>query len=122
MNQNRKGGVIISGVWCSVKFTAPPSPQHHVIVCCCSLLYPTDSQGNSCGQGDFSDRRNLFYFDLLECIPKDVTSLYKITSCPTQQICVKDCPSKNTMFNSLTSKREDMYCTDAVSGTYFLNF
>jgi choline transporter-like protein 2/4/5 len=53
------------------------------------LLYPTDSHGNSCGSGDYVDKKYLFFFDLLECIPTDITAMFKITSCPTQQICVK---------------------------------
>ena len=61
------------------------------------LLYPTDSNGNSCGEGDFSDRKYLFFFDLLECIPTDITSMFKISSCPTQQICVSECPKKNML-------------------------
>ena len=72
------------------------------------LLYPTDSNGNSCGQGDYADKKNLFFFDLLECIPTDITSMFKITSCPTQQICVKDCPSKNTL--AIDEKKIDLFC------------
>jgi len=74
------------------------------------LLYPTDSHGNSCGQGEFADKKNLFFFDLLECIPKDLTSMWKISSCPTQQICVKECPSKNILGSSPKTAKADLYC------------
>ena len=74
------------------------------------LLYPTDTHGNSCGEGEFSDRKNLFFFDLLECVPKNLSSLFSISSCPSYQICVKDCPSKNTMATSPTTPKSDLYC------------
>lgn len=75
------------------------------------LLYPTDSQGNPCGQGEFAEKKNLFYFDLLQCIPKDVSQMMKITGCPTHQICVKNCPTKNTLASNPLTSKSDLYCT-----------
>ncbi|XP_065646897.1 choline transporter-like protein 4 isoform X2 [Hydra vulgaris] len=72
------------------------------------LLYPTDSRGNLCGVGTFADRKNLFYFDLLECIPNSLSDIYSITSCKTTQICVKDCPSQNAFY--LTADKSNLYC------------
>jgi len=58
------------------------------------LLYPTNSLGQICGQGDFKDRPYLLFFDLTQCLNPAVISL----GCPTPQICVKECPSKTEVF------------------------
>lgn len=50
------------------------------------LVYPQDSQGNLC-QGDTP---YLFYFDLVKCVGVDAI----LTGCPTQQICIKNCPDQ----------------------------
>ncbi|XP_057289899.1 choline transporter-like protein 4 isoform X1 [Hydractinia symbiolongicarpus] len=72
------------------------------------LLYPTDSHGDTCGEGKHADRKNLFYFDLLECIPKSISEIYSLTACKTHQICVKNCPTDNTY--SKTADRDKLYC------------
>ncbi|XP_067951394.1 choline transporter-like protein 2 isoform X2 [Watersipora subatra] len=56
------------------------------------LLYPSDSNGSLCGYGDYLDRPNLFFFDLVDCAkvgPAIVTN-----GCPTKQICVTSCPTE----------------------------
>ncbi|RUS83474.1 hypothetical protein EGW08_008790 [Elysia chlorotica] len=55
------------------------------------LVYPTDSFGNICGTGAYSDKKFLFFFDLLRCAQ---TGAAVVTmGCPTPQICVSECPS-----------------------------
>ena len=54
------------------------------------LMYPTDSYGDICGQGDFSNKPYLMFFDLTKCI-----SLTAIAGCPTPQVCVEKCPKEN---------------------------
>jgi len=60
------------------------------------VLYPTDSRGDICGQGELEDRPFLLFFDLTRCINPAVVSL----GCPTPQTCVKECPSLTTSFYS----------------------
>lgn len=55
------------------------------------LINPTDSYGNVCGVGNFSDKKYLLYFDLTKC----ATPTILLTGCPTPQICVSSCPIYN---------------------------
>jgi len=85
-----------------------------------TLLYPTDSQGNLCGdEGEFKDRPNLLFFDLMECLPKEynLNTLTSIPKCPTEQICVKSCPKENKFFSSVSAKKSEMYCKYKVNAT-----
>jgi len=52
------------------------------------LMYPTNSFGQICGQGELADKPFLLFFDLTKCI-----SLSALTGCPTPQVCVEQCPS-----------------------------
>ncbi|XP_013392467.1 choline transporter-like protein 2 isoform X2 [Lingula anatina] len=86
------------------------------------LIYPSDSEGNLCGYGNFVNKPNLFFFDLLKCtnVAQNVA-----VGCPTTQVCVSKCPDKNWVWvaaaaqdaNPLLSTqerrklKEDMYCT-----------
>ena len=45
------------------------------------LMYPTNSFGQICGQGDHADKPFLLFFDLTKCI-----SLSALTGCPTPQV------------------------------------
>jgi len=54
------------------------------------LIHPTDSLGNTCGNGTLKDRPNLLFFDLTECLNPAVISL----GCPTPQVCVEKCPTE----------------------------
>lgn len=54
------------------------------------LLYPTDSEGNVCGVGEFKERPYLFFFDLTQCLKTSVV----IKGCQTPQVCVEKCPDK----------------------------
>lgn len=69
------------------------------------LVYPTDSQGDICGLGELQDRPNLFFFDLVTCARLGPAV---VTGCPTPQVCVEKCPSKNTVYMTLT--RKDLIC------------
>ena len=48
------------------------------------LLYPTDSLGNVCGVGEFSDRPYLFFFDLVACA--NIGASVVSAGCPTPQV------------------------------------
>lgn len=60
------------------------------------LVYPTDTRGNICGYGEYSDRPKLIFFDLLACskMGHDVAKF----GCPTPQMCVKECPKTNYVY------------------------
>uniref|UniRef100_A0A8C8A3A1 Choline transporter-like protein n=1 Tax=Oryzias sinensis TaxID=183150 RepID=A0A8C8A3A1_9TELE len=57
------------------------------------LVYPTDSQGQFCGQGNSSNANKaiLFYFNMLKCASP--TILIDL-QCPTTQLCVSKCPDR----------------------------
>ncbi|CAE1301196.1 SLC44A2_4_5 [Acanthosepion pharaonis] len=52
------------------------------------LVYPTDTRGNICGYGEYSDRPKLIFFDLLACskMGHDVAKF----GCPTPQESITD--------------------------------
>jgi choline transporter-like protein 2/4/5 len=52
------------------------------------VVYPTDSQGNICGQGDMRERPFLLLFDLTQCLNPAVL----ISGCLTPHVCVPKCP------------------------------
>ncbi|XP_074655894.1 choline transporter-like protein 2 isoform X3 [Tubulanus polymorphus] len=74
------------------------------------LLYPTDSEGNICGTGKFTDRPNLFFFDLLACAR--MGPAVAINGCPTPQVCVKSCPTNYWTFiqDEVTNNRNNLIC------------
>ncbi|ESO92820.1 hypothetical protein LOTGIDRAFT_120296 [Lottia gigantea] len=53
------------------------------------LVYPTDSDGNLCGSGNFADKPNLMFFDLLDCAKMGAGVI--VYGCPTPQVCVESC-------------------------------
>ncbi|KAF6727446.1 Choline transporter-like protein 5 [Oryzias melastigma] len=57
------------------------------------LVYPTDSQGQFCGQGNSSNANKaiLFYFNMLKCASPTVLIDLQ---CPTTQLCVSKCPDR----------------------------
>jgi len=55
------------------------------------VIYPTNSAGEVCGRGEMMDREVLLIFDLTQCLNAAVM----VTGCPTQQICVNECPGSN---------------------------
>ena len=52
------------------------------------ILYPTDSSGNICGRGEFSQRPLMFMFDISRCAGLGRA----LEGCPTPSICVRHCP------------------------------
>ncbi|PVD22194.1 hypothetical protein C0Q70_17999 [Pomacea canaliculata] len=56
------------------------------------LVYPTDSYGNVCGDGAYSTKPYLFYFDMLQCAKMGVSVV--VNGCPTSQVCVSTCPTR----------------------------
>lgn len=67
-----------------------------------TLVYPSDSEGNLCGYGDYSDKPNLIFFDLLKCISPSIV----LNGCPTTQVCVKECPKKYWTYYPLLVKEQ----------------
>ncbi|KAK3768429.1 hypothetical protein RRG08_053421 [Elysia crispata] len=73
------------------------------------LVYPTDSHGNICGLGRLKNRPNLYFFDLVTCTALGTAV---VTGCPTPQVCVKKCPTKNQVHFAIN--RSDLICVDKV--------
>jgi len=63
------------------------------------VLFPTDSQGRICGQGQLASRPYLLIFDLSKCLSP--SSL--VSGCPTPHVCVSQCPQEN--YSPLASAR-----------------
>jgi len=55
------------------------------------VIYPTNSQGEVCGRGEQKDRPYLLMFDLTQCL----NAAALVTGCPTEQICVQQCPQES---------------------------
>lgn len=55
-----------------------------------TLIYPSNSDGNICGRGEFIDKPNLLFFDLTKCFRVTALSF----GCPTKQVCVAKCPEE----------------------------
>ncbi|KAL3320351.1 hypothetical protein Ciccas_000963 [Cichlidogyrus casuarinus] len=68
------------------------------------LIKPTDSEGNICGEGNFTDRPNLFFFDLVQCARAGPA--VAIIGCGTPQVCVKQCPTKSWTYFTLLAKEK----------------
>ncbi|XP_061741440.1 choline transporter-like protein 2 isoform X3 [Nerophis ophidion] len=81
------------------------------------VIYPTDSQGQFCGQAGtpLEKKRLLFYFNILKCASPVV--LLEL-QCPTTQMCVEKCPEKfMTLTNALASRQDfDYYKTFCMEG------
>ena len=77
------------------------------------LLYPTDSQGNLCGIGKYSNRSYLYFFDWTECIPSILSPVNILNGrpsiCSTTQVCVERCPNR-TSFYKLRNYKENVIC------------
>eukprot|EP00918_Siedleckia_nematoides_P006523 GHVU01014198.1.p1 GENE.GHVU01014198.1~~GHVU01014198.1.p1 ORF type:complete len:712 (+),score=89.13 GHVU01014198.1:168-2138(+) len=85
------------------------------------LLKPTDSEGNLCGVGDYSNRPYLFFFNLIDCTKYG--GLVVAQGCPTPQVCMAECPKKYWSFAEQEAKervtgstggRSQMICKDGV--------
>ncbi|XP_076436398.1 choline transporter-like protein 2 [Babylonia areolata] len=78
---------ILGAAVCSVIGYARGDPQR--------LVYPTDSAGRFCGQGQFKDKPYLLFFDVLQCARMGPSV---ILGCPTPQVCVSQCPKENFVY------------------------
>ncbi|CAF1313537.1 unnamed protein product [Rotaria sordida] len=66
------------------------------------LLYPTDSEGNICGTGEYANRPYVYFFDWTKCIkllnvPTSVLQDRPFV-CPTKQVCVQQCPNRTSYY------------------------
>ncbi|XP_078685907.1 choline transporter-like protein 2 isoform X1 [Branchiostoma floridae x Branchiostoma belcheri] len=64
------------------------------------LLYPTDSQGNLCGNGAYANKPFLHFFNLLDC----ASFASVLNGCPTPQVCVETCPTEYWAYAIETTK------------------
>ncbi|ROL53008.1 Choline transporter-like protein 2 [Anabarilius grahami] len=55
------------------------------------VIYPTDSMGQYCGQGNLEKQPLLFYFNMMKCASPMVLLEFQ---CPTPQVCVEKCPNR----------------------------
>ncbi|XP_052789290.1 choline transporter-like protein 2 isoform X2 [Mya arenaria] len=60
------------------------------------LLYPMNSDKQLCGYGEQKGKNNLLFYDLLAC-GKMGAGVF-VDGCPTTQICVEECPTKNVYY------------------------
>eukprot|EP00094_Tigriopus_californicus_P004803 TCALIF_04623-PA protein Name:"Similar to SLC44A5 Choline transporter-like protein 5 (Macaca fascicularis)" AED:0.13 eAED:0.13 QI:715/0.81/0.91/1/0.63/0.75/12/74/636 len=76
------------------------------------LIYPSNSDGEICGRGNYTESPKLLFFDLSRC-----ARLSSVTGCPTPQVCVKECPNDfgrpwaeiNDAGNSQTDVKRKMF-------------
>ncbi|XP_071097416.1 choline transporter-like protein 2 [Haliotis cracherodii] len=81
-----------------------------------ALLYPQNSNGETCGFGNQKGRPYLFFFDLVQCAR--VGPGVVVNGCPTPQVCVSKCPDVNyAFFQSTFGDKSDMICKDGVDKT-----
>ncbi|XP_053381020.1 choline transporter-like protein 2 isoform X2 [Mercenaria mercenaria] len=87
------------------------------------LVYPTDSDGNMCGVGDYASKPYLAYFDILQCTKVGVYAI--AAGCPTPSVCVASCPSTYwvylelealvTLTTATTSDYDKLLCKNSVT-------
>ncbi|XP_054615081.1 choline transporter-like protein 2 isoform X2 [Dunckerocampus dactyliophorus] len=81
------------------------------------VIYPTDSEGQFCGQGKLKNKTLLFYFNIMKCASPMVLLAFQ---CPTTQICVEKCPTKfMTLTSAFTSEFDDYrpFCKESLDIT-----
>ncbi|XP_011506573.1 PREDICTED: CTL-like protein 2 isoform X2 [Ceratosolen solmsi marchali] len=62
------------------------------------LIHPSDSEGRKCGiDSQVKDKPYLIFFDLTKCAR--ISPEYR--TCPTTQVCVKECPQKNFLYDDI---------------------
>ena len=64
-----------------------------------SLIEPSDSLGNLCGQNELQSRPYQLYVDISKCLTDGILSFV----CPTRTICVETCPTQYSHYQSLQS-------------------
>ncbi|KAL1005807.1 hypothetical protein UPYG_G00064220 [Umbra pygmaea] len=72
------------------------------------VIYPTDSNGQFCGQAGtpLEKKPFLFYFNILKCASPLVLLEFQ---CPTTQLCVESCPNKYTTLSKAYKSDQDYY-------------
>ncbi|KAI7803649.1 choline transporter-like protein 2 isoform X4 [Triplophysa rosa] len=71
------------------------------------VIYPTDSTGQFCGQGNLEKKPLLFYFNIMKCASPMVLLEFQ---CPTPQVCVEKCPDRTmTLFTANKNPLEWTY-------------
>ncbi|CAF0859236.1 unnamed protein product [Adineta ricciae] len=70
-----------------------------------SLIQPSDSFGNICGQKEFKSRPYQFYYDISKCLTENSLSLV----CPTIKLCVQSCPTYYSHYQLLQSDENNDY-------------
>ncbi|KAL3184063.1 hypothetical protein MRX96_006174 [Rhipicephalus microplus] len=74
------------------------------------LIYPTDSQGNICGQPPYEDKQYLFFFDITQCLKRAYKpgDLLPSLICNTPQVCVSHCPNETFWVDNAGNDKEDL--------------
>jgi len=69
------------------------------------VIYPTDSDGLVCGQGQMARREHLLLFDMTQCLNPAVL----VQGCLTPKVCVEKCPEEtySPVFQARSGKNED---------------
>ncbi|CAF3165816.1 unnamed protein product [Rotaria sp. Silwood2] len=62
-----------------------------------SLIQPSDSLGNICGQDEFKSKPYQIYFDISKCLTDGGLGFL----CPTTKLCVSSCPKHYSHYQSL---------------------
>ncbi|XP_041633683.1 choline transporter-like protein 2 isoform X2 [Cheilinus undulatus] len=85
------------------------------------VIYPTDSQGQFCGQAGtpLENKRLLFYFNIMKCASPMVLLEFQ---CPTTQMCVEKCPDKfMTLVKAHLNKKDfdyyKQFCKEGVTNS-----
>ncbi|XP_041832994.1 choline transporter-like protein 2 [Melanotaenia boesemani] len=85
------------------------------------VIYPTDSQGQFCGQAGtpLEKKKILFYFNIMKCASPMVLREFQ---CPTTQICVESCPDKFMTLVKAYSNQKDFdfyknFCKEGVTSS-----
>lgn len=66
------------------------------------LIYPTDSSGNICGDGNYKNKPYLMFFDMLKCARMGPSVI--ALGCPTPQVCVSSCPTEYWVYLQTMAK------------------
>jgi len=76
------------------------------------LIYPTNSTGQICGQGENAEKPFLFFQNLLVCA--SMSSV--VNGCPTPQVCVKECPIQTTSLYAYAMAKTGGFPIDQIPG------
>ncbi|KAK2566944.1 Choline transporter-like protein 2 [Acropora cervicornis] len=95
------------------KFRGPIADRSCTDIICC-LLFVAYIVGNTCGKGDYRDKKFLLFFDISTCVTKggSLAEFVSFPSCPTPQVCVSSCPKENQLGTS--PEPSDMVCKEGV--------